>query len=156
MRYQDPLAPTDSTQFPTQTAQFTTVSGLQQIEKDQQAMQHTNELLAASGMVGRRVTYATTDASGERTMATSPSAAPHLESAANTNGTSLASGITIKLGAGGNSSRVETGAGTSNGPQLQIEAFRAPRIGDGGAGTGLLTRERATTNTRHARSVHQL
>ena len=53
MKYQDPLAPTDSTQFLTQTAQFTTVSTLQQIEKDQQAMQHTNELLAASGMVGR-------------------------------------------------------------------------------------------------------
>ena len=38
MKYQDPLAPTDSTQFLTQTAQFTTVSTLQQIEKDQQAI----------------------------------------------------------------------------------------------------------------------
>lgn len=60
MKYQDPLAPTDSTQFLTQTAQFTTVSTLQQIEKDQQAIQHTNQLLAASGMVGRGVTYSTT------------------------------------------------------------------------------------------------
>ena len=38
MKYQDPLAPTDSTQFLTQTAQFTQVSTLQQIEKDQQSM----------------------------------------------------------------------------------------------------------------------
>jgi flagellar basal-body rod modification protein FlgD len=60
MKYQDPLAPTDSTQFLTQTAQFTTVSTLQQIEKDQLAIQHTNQLLAASGMVGRGVTFSTT------------------------------------------------------------------------------------------------
>lgn len=60
MKYQDPLSPTDSTQFLTQTAQFTEVSTLQQISADQQAMQHTNELLAASGMVGRGVSYSTT------------------------------------------------------------------------------------------------
>jgi flagellar basal-body rod modification protein FlgD len=60
MKYQNPLSPTDSTAFLTQTAQFTTVSTLQQIEKDQQAIQHTNQLLAASGMVGRGVTYSTT------------------------------------------------------------------------------------------------
>jgi len=59
MKYQDPLAPTDSTQFLTQTAQFTQVSTLQQIMKDQQSMGHTNELLAASGMVGQGVTYST-------------------------------------------------------------------------------------------------
>src|SRR5579862_6579944 len=60
MKYQDPLAPTDSTQFLTQTAQFTEVSTLQQIESDQQAIQSTNQLLAASGMVGRSVSYSTT------------------------------------------------------------------------------------------------
>jgi flagellar basal-body rod modification protein FlgD len=59
MKYQDPLSPTDSTQFLTQTAQFTQVSTLQQISKDQQSMGHTNELLAASGMVGRGVSYST-------------------------------------------------------------------------------------------------
>jgi flagellar basal-body rod modification protein FlgD len=59
MKYQDPLAPTDSTQFLTQTAQFTQVSTLQQIMKDQQTMGRTNELLAASGMVGSGVTYST-------------------------------------------------------------------------------------------------
>jgi len=57
MKYQDPLSPTDSTQFLTQTAQFTEVSTLQQIETDQQSILHTNQLLAASGMVGRGVTY---------------------------------------------------------------------------------------------------
>ena len=60
MQYQDPLSPTDSTAFLTQTAQFTEVSTLQQIESDQQTIQHTNQLLAAAGMVGRGVTYSTT------------------------------------------------------------------------------------------------
>jgi flagellar basal-body rod modification protein FlgD len=59
MKYQNPLSPTDSTAFLTQTAQFTTVSTLQQIEKDQQAIQHTNQLLAATGMVGHGVTFST-------------------------------------------------------------------------------------------------
>ncbi len=71
MKYQDPLSPTDSTQFLTQTAQFTEVSTLQQIEKDQQAIQHTNELLAASGMVGRGVTYSTTGIAPSTAVATS-------------------------------------------------------------------------------------
>jgi len=71
MKYQDPLSPTDSTQFLTQTAQFTEVSTLQQIETDQQAIQHTNELLAASGMVGRGVTYSTTGIAPATAVATS-------------------------------------------------------------------------------------
>jgi len=70
MKYQDPLSPTDSTQFLTQTAQFTEVSTLQQIEKDQQAIQHTNQLLAASGMVGRGVTYSTTGIAPSTAIAT--------------------------------------------------------------------------------------
>ncbi len=60
MQYQDPLSPTDSTDFLTQTAAFTEVSTLQQIETDQTAIQNTNQLLAASGMVGHDVTYSTT------------------------------------------------------------------------------------------------
>ena len=71
MKYQDPLSPTDSTQFLTQTAQFTEVSTLQQIEKDQQAIQHTNQLLAASGMVGRGITYSTTGIAPSTAVATS-------------------------------------------------------------------------------------
>ena len=71
MKYQDPLSPTDSTQFLTQTAQFTEVSTLQQIEQDQQSIQHTNELLAASGMVGRGVTYSTTGIAPSTAVATS-------------------------------------------------------------------------------------
>ena len=70
MKYQDPLSPTDSTQFLTQTAQFTQVSTLQQIMKDQQSMGHTNELLAASGMVGRGVTYSTTGIAPSTAVAT--------------------------------------------------------------------------------------
>src|SRR3984957_13749464 len=71
MKYQDPLSPTDSTQFLTQTAQFTEVSTLQQIETDQQAIQHTNQLLAASGMVGRGVTFSTAGIAPATAVATS-------------------------------------------------------------------------------------
>jgi len=71
MKYQDPLSPTDSTQFLTQTAQFTEVSTLQQIETDQQSILHTNQLLAASGMVGRGVTYSTTGISPSNAVGTS-------------------------------------------------------------------------------------
>jgi flagellar basal-body rod modification protein FlgD len=70
MKYQDPLSPTDSTAFLTQTAQFTQVSTLQQIMKDQQSMGHTNELLAASGMVGSGVSYSTTGIAASTAVAT--------------------------------------------------------------------------------------
>ena len=71
MKYQDPLSPTDSTQFLTQTAQFTGGEHAATDRKDQQAIQHTNELLAASGMVGRGVTYSTTGIAPSTAIATS-------------------------------------------------------------------------------------
>jgi len=57
LKYQDPMNPADSTQFLTQTAQFTEVETLQQMETAQAATQSANQLLAASAMVGRPVTY---------------------------------------------------------------------------------------------------
>ena len=215
MKYQDPLAPTDSTQFLTQTAQFTTVSTLQQIEKDQQAIQHTNELLAASGMVGRGVTYSTTgnapttaaattevsvggnlaqdapvgahvavnttaynnvgtkvplqlnftrtaagwsvqassngqtigspsnvtfDASGERTSPDIALNRADLDNLPNTSGTWPASGLTIKLGASGDPTRVEMGAGTSNVSVLEQNG------GDGQTLSGIVTGIKVTAD----------
>ena len=67
LKYQDPMNPTDSTQFLTQTAQFTEVETLQKIEKDQEAAQSANQVLAASSdgrPAGRRTRSTTTGGSG--------------------------------------------------------------------------------------------
>jgi flagellar basal-body rod modification protein FlgD len=53
LRYQDPSKPADSTQFLAQTAQFTQVEKLGQIADMMQAQQ----LIGASALVGRTVTY---------------------------------------------------------------------------------------------------
>jgi len=57
MKYQDPMNPVDSTQFLTQTAQFTELETLQKIETEQSAQQSASLMLAASSMVGRQVSY---------------------------------------------------------------------------------------------------
>jgi len=53
LKYQDPSNPADSTQFLAQTAQFTQVEKLGQIAGMMQAQQ----LIGASALVGRTVTY---------------------------------------------------------------------------------------------------
>ena len=53
LKYQDPSNPADSTAFLAQTAQFTQVEKLGQIADMLQAQQ----LIGASGLVGRTVTY---------------------------------------------------------------------------------------------------
>src|SRR3954452_18230770 len=58
LKYQDPMNPTDSTQFVTQTAQFTQVETLQKIQAGLAATQSASQTLAASTMVGRQVMYA--------------------------------------------------------------------------------------------------
>jgi flagellar basal-body rod modification protein FlgD len=58
LKYQDPMNPTDSTQFLTQTAQFTELETLQKIQKSQDALNTASQTLTASSMVGRNVTYA--------------------------------------------------------------------------------------------------
>src|ERR1700712_3808106 len=59
LRYQDPSKPADSTQFLAQTAQFTQVEKLGQIAD----MIKSQQLIGASSLVGRTVTYLdTTDA----------------------------------------------------------------------------------------------
>jgi flagellar basal-body rod modification protein FlgD len=64
LKFQDPLKPTDSSEFLAQTAQFTQLETLQKIEKQLDAAQSANQLLAASSMVGRRAMYAITDGRG--------------------------------------------------------------------------------------------
>src|SRR2546423_3382110 len=57
MKYQDPLSPTDSSQFLAQTAQFTTLETLQKMQKDQETATMSSQTLAAASMVGRSVSY---------------------------------------------------------------------------------------------------
>jgi flagellar basal-body rod modification protein FlgD len=65
LRNQDPMNPTDSSQFLAQTAQFTSLEKLTSIEE--QASQALSAQLAfgASGLVGKSVDY--TDATGAQT-----------------------------------------------------------------------------------------
>jgi flagellar basal-body rod modification protein FlgD len=60
LKYQDPMNPADSTQFLTQTAQFTEVETLQKMEKEQVTAQAASQVLSASSMIGRPVTYSLT------------------------------------------------------------------------------------------------
>jgi flagellar basal-body rod modification protein FlgD len=60
LKYQDPMNPADSTQFLTQTAQFTEVETLQKMAKQQAVQQAASQVLAASSMIGRPVTYSLT------------------------------------------------------------------------------------------------
>src|SRR4051794_31376940 len=67
LKYQDPMNPADSTQFLTQTAQFTEVETLQRMEKEQATAQAASQVLAASAMIGRPVTYSLTASGGSGT-----------------------------------------------------------------------------------------
>ncbi|HET7690392.1 MAG TPA: flagellar hook capping FlgD N-terminal domain-containing protein [Nocardioidaceae bacterium] len=62
LRYQDPMNPADSSEFLSQTAQFTSLEKMQDVA-DQTAMVLSTQLaFGASGLVGRNVSY--TDAAG--------------------------------------------------------------------------------------------
>lgn len=63
LRNQDPMNPTDSTQFLAQTAQFTTVEKLTSMaDQTTQALTLQRDL-GAAGMVGRTVSYTAADGS---------------------------------------------------------------------------------------------
>jgi flagellar basal-body rod modification protein FlgD len=67
LKYQDPSHPADSTQFLAQTAQFTQVEKLGQIATMMQAQQ----LIGASSLVGRTVTYQDADGVSQTGLVTS-------------------------------------------------------------------------------------
>ena len=58
MKYQDPSNPANGTEFLAQTAQFTQVEKLTQLARDQQDLVKVQQMLGASSMVGRSITYA--------------------------------------------------------------------------------------------------
>jgi flagellar basal-body rod modification protein FlgD len=59
MQYQDPMNPTDSTQFLAQTAQFTQVETLNNISAEVKAQAAATEVLEANSMTGKDVTVST-------------------------------------------------------------------------------------------------
>jgi flagellar basal-body rod modification protein FlgD len=62
LKYQDPSKPVDSSQFMAQTAQFSMVEKLDEMNTAQQNALSAQLMLAASNLVGRTVSYV--DASG--------------------------------------------------------------------------------------------
>ena len=59
LKYQNPLSPVDGTQFIAQTAQFTMVEKLNEIENQVKANAAANEVLEAGSMIGKNVSVAT-------------------------------------------------------------------------------------------------
>jgi len=56
MRYQDPSKPMDSSQLVAQSAQFTTVEVLQQLQESQAQLLSFQSTLLSSGLIGKTVT----------------------------------------------------------------------------------------------------
>lgn len=61
LRYQDPLNPTDSSQFLAQSAQFTSLEKMQDVADRTGALLGAQLAFGASGLVGRNVTYQVAD-----------------------------------------------------------------------------------------------
>jgi len=61
MRYQDPMNPTDSSEFLAQSAQFTALEKMQEVA-DQTALLFSAQMaFGASGLIGKQVTWADAD-----------------------------------------------------------------------------------------------
>ena len=55
MKYQNPMAPTDGTQFLAQTAQFSMVEKLEQIAKQSTDLLTSQQSATATGMLGQKI-----------------------------------------------------------------------------------------------------
>ena len=61
MRYQDPMNPTDSSQFLAQSAQFTALEKMQAVADQTAALFSAQMAFGASGLIGRTVTWTDAD-----------------------------------------------------------------------------------------------
>jgi flagellar basal-body rod modification protein FlgD len=57
MKYQDPMNPTDSSQFLAQSAQFTALEKMQEVADQTQQLVATQMAFGATSLVGRNVSY---------------------------------------------------------------------------------------------------
>jgi flagellar basal-body rod modification protein FlgD len=63
LKYQDPMSPTDSSQFLSQTAQFNALEQMQQVAAQTAALVTAQNAFGATSLVGRQVSYTTSDGS---------------------------------------------------------------------------------------------
>ncbi|HET6175202.1 MAG TPA: flagellar hook capping FlgD N-terminal domain-containing protein [Gaiellales bacterium] len=63
LKYQDPMKPTDSSQFMGEMAQFSTVQGVTSLGTTMNAMSHSNDVSQGIAMIGKQITYAAPDGS---------------------------------------------------------------------------------------------
>src|SRR5688572_29300241 len=63
LKYQNPLSPTDGTEFMAQTAQFSVVEKLDELEKQNAELLSSNRALGASALLGREVVHTLLDGS---------------------------------------------------------------------------------------------
>lgn len=61
LKYQDPLKPTDQSQFMSQMAQFSTVEGISNLGKTLETMNQSSTVSQAVGLIGKQVTYLKAD-----------------------------------------------------------------------------------------------
>ena len=61
LRYQDPMKPTDSAQFLSQTAQFTALEKMEDVAAKTEQMVNTQMAFGASSLIGRSVSYIDAD-----------------------------------------------------------------------------------------------
>jgi flagellar basal-body rod modification protein FlgD len=66
LQNQDPLNPTSSDQFLTQTAQFSQVQGITQLNQSITQMLSLQQLTQGADLIGKKVTYLASDGSGSQ------------------------------------------------------------------------------------------
>lgn len=71
LRFQNPLSPTDPTEFMSQTAQFTMVEKLEELADQAKASSTAQKLATASSLMGREIGYQAPDGSTARGTVTS-------------------------------------------------------------------------------------
>jgi flagellar basal-body rod modification protein FlgD len=67
LQNQDPLNPTSSDQFLTQTAQFSQVQGITQLNQNITQMMSLQQITQGADLIGKKVTYQAADGSGSQT-----------------------------------------------------------------------------------------
>jgi flagellar basal-body rod modification protein FlgD len=73
LKYQDPLKPTDQSQFMSQMAQFSTVEGISNLGKTLDTMNQSSAVSQAVGLIGKQVTYLQADGTSSTGLAGSVS-----------------------------------------------------------------------------------
>ena len=61
LKYQNPMAPTDSTQFMQQSSQFSMLESLQNLEKEQTRLVNAQRSVTATSMLGQKITALATN-----------------------------------------------------------------------------------------------